>query len=529
MHQIDFAEQALLKAEFRTVYQKPGTRYLSIACLFGSVVSLAYYLVDALGSHLSWWGGAQTTRMLLVAAYGLLALFCVLRPSQATRYYAPLLTIASTLIVAFVCYISYARHRDEGAVQLLWSLDMTLVICMVVLFGFSRLSAMSTFLLASSGAIGTLAVLWLVEDVDRVQLVRMTIHLFFVGACCWSLHLGIRRREWELFLLAKENLRRNAYAKELEVAKRSVEEADAAKSRFLANMSHEVRTPMNGVLQILEVVGEHVGPEDRALIDKARNAGHALLRILNRILDYSRLSHGARGIDVTSVDIADVCRTAIELHVAAASTRSIDLRSRLDLPPSGGSHVFTDEVKLFEIVNNLLSNALKFTRAGFVELKVQLRPTDASLLPAAVLDLYVQDSGPGIPVDDLDKVFVPFFQGRGDWIGHRGGTGLGLSIVKELVSLLNGRIAVESTVGQGSIFRVSLPVELVSPGKRATIRTPSRRQEYRQTTDGGEELASPLLEFRGRRVLLVDDNELNATLAARVLEAIGFGVVLASN
>jgi len=526
MQSVDLPEHASLRAEFQSVYRKPGTRYLAIACLFGSVVSLAYYTADALG-ELSWWGGAQTTRVILAAAYGVLAGFCALRPTLATRYYAPLLTIGSTLIVAFACYISYDRHRSEGDVQLLWSLDMTIVICMVVLFGYSRLSATATFVVASSGALGTLAMLWLVDDVDRMQLIRMTIHLFAIGACCWSLHLGIHRREWELFLLAKENLRRNAYATELEVAKRAVEEADAAKSRFLANMSHEVRTPMNGVLQILEVVGAHVGAEDRALIDKARNAGHALLRILNRILDYARVSHGAQGIDVTAVDIADVCRTSIELHVAAATTRGIDLRSRLDLPPSGESHVLTDEVKLFEVVNNLLSNALKFTHSGFVELKVQLRLADHSLLPAAVLDVHVQDSGPGIAAQDLDKVFMPFFQGRSSWIGHQGGTGLGLSIVKELVSLLGGSITLASEAGQGSVFGVSLPVELVPRVGPTPVQVSSR--QALDAAERNQEPPSRQFEFRGRHVLLVDDNELNAGLAARVLEAIGFEVVTASN
>lgn len=103
---------------------------------------------------------------------------------------------------------------------------------------------------------------------------------------------GIERREWYLFPFAKKKLCRNRYAKELKQAKLAVEDADVAKARFLANMSHEVPTSMTGLLQFLEVVGAHVGEDDRALIDKGRKSGQALMRILNTILDYSKLAHG---------------------------------------------------------------------------------------------------------------------------------------------------------------------------------------------------------------------------------------------
>ena len=330
--------------------------------------------------------------------------------------------------------------------------------------------------------------------------------------------------------MAKENLRRNIYAAELERAKQAAEDADSAKSRFLANMSHEVRTPMNGVLQILEMVGEHAGPEDQALIEKGRKAGQALLRILNSILDYAKLSHGAAGVTPTAIDVSDVCRIAIDLHIAAATTRGIELRSRLDLPASGESHVLVDEVKLFEIVNNLVSNALKFTRAGFVELGVHLSLSSPSAFPDAVLHIEVKDTGPGIAQGDLDKVFVPFFQVDGGPDRRAGGIGLGLSIVKDLVAALSGQIRVESTPGVGSVFRVNVPVKLVGgsvganantstapgPASSATLEVPPRPK-------------SDATEFAGKRLLLVDDNELNALLASRVLQMLGIDVTIAEN
>jgi signal transduction histidine kinase len=220
-------------------------------------------------------------------------------------------------------------------------------------------------------------------------------------------------------MLAKENLRRNVYSAELERAKLAAEHADTAKSRFLANMSHEVRTPMNGVLQILDMVGEHVGSEDRALIDQGRNSGQALLRIMNSILDYAQLSHGAAVVDLKAIDVSDVCRIAIDLHAAAATAKGIELRSRLDLPAGGESMVMADEVKLFEIVNNLVANALKFTQSGFVELAVHLSLSAPLSLPNAVLNIQVSDSGPGIAQSEKDRIFAPFFRSMADPIARR--------------------------------------------------------------------------------------------------------------
>jgi two-component system sensor histidine kinase EvgS len=119
------------------------------------------------------------------------------------------------------------------------------------------------------------------------------------------------------------------------------------------------------VIQILVEIGEHVNEDDPAVIENARKAGNALVGILNWILDYSKLAQSGADAQLSSVDVVSVCRTVTELHTAAASTKRIDFRSHLDLPPTGQSTVLIDDVKLFEIINNLVSNALKFTVFGW--------------------------------------------------------------------------------------------------------------------------------------------------------------------
>ena len=512
-------------SEFLELYRRPGVRYLSIGMVMAGISSLAFYGVDAIGGALVWHGGAQTLRLTFAAICFMVALFTRVSAAIATTHYPLVFSAVCTMCMALACYISYSRHAAGDLLEITRGLQTTMTICIVIIFGFSRLGSRLTAAITVAGVVTILALLASLPHSDAVIVARWAIPILIVLTCCFLLRRGIEQREWTLYLMAKDNLRRNIYAAELERAKLAAEEADAAKSRFLANMSHEVRTPMNGVLQILELVGEHAGPEDRALIDKGRKAGQALLRIMNSILDYAKLSHGAASLNPTAIDVSEVCQIAIDLHIAAATAKGIELRSRLDLPASGESQVLIDEVKLFEIVNNLVSNALKFTRAGFVELGVHLSLASPSQFPDATLNIRVSDSGPGISQSDQDKVFVPFFQVDGGPDRSAGGIGLGLSIVKDLVAALSGEIRVESTPGVGSVFHVTLPVKLVEvgavTGEAPALTAPEAASPPHPDADASE--------FAGKRLLLVDDNELNAMLASRLLKTLGFEVTIAEN
>lgn len=518
-------------AEFRELYRRPGMRYLGLATLMGGLSALGFYALDIVGAGLAWFGGAQSLRLSFAAVCLAMFLFTQLLPETATRHYSAIFPIFVFVCLVMACGTSYTRHATDPMSAMTRAQQTTTTIWVVITFGFSRLSAEATASIVGTGVTAMLVAVGSLPDSSPVFLARLAIPLLIVSICCYLLRRGIEQREWSLFVMAKENLRRNVFAAELERAKRAAEEADAAKSRFLANMSHEVRTPMNGVLQILEVVGQKAGPDDQALVEKGRKAGQALLRILNSILDYSKLAHGATAIHATPIEVSEVCRIAIDLHTAAAATKGIELRSRLDLPATGESRVLVDEVKLFEIVNNLVSNALKFTRDGFVELGVHLSLSPTREYPQAVLNIDVRDTGPGIARDDLDKVFVAFFQVDSGPDRRAGGIGLGLSIVKDLVTALSGQIHVESTPGAGSAFHVTVPVTLVGAADEADA--PDQSTEARPLATGFIRIAEPpsadAIEFSNRRLLLVDDNDLNAMLAARLLKTLGFDVTVAEN
>ena len=297
---------------------------------------------------------------------------------------------------------------------------------------------------------------------------------------------------------------------DLEQAMHGALAASQAKSEFLANISHELRTPMNGLLGMLDLVlDSNVAGEQRDQIEIAQRCAYSLLELLNDILDLSKIEAGRMILEKVPFDLRSIAEECIRAQGAKAAQKGVDLSFEY---VGDVRNVSGDPLRLRQIVANLLSNAIKFTEKGWVTVRQTVSlAADGKL--TMVLD--VADTGAGIPAEKVPLIFEKFTQADSSISRKYGGTGLGLAITKRLVELQGGQIRVESRVGRGSTFTVEIPFEIAQE-TAAAVRPPQVQRAVEPAV-------------KQARLLLVEDNAVNQRVVLAMLRKKDYKIDVANN
>lgn len=313
----------------------------------------------------------------------------------------------------------------------------------------------------------------------------------------------IVEKEGESFIWSTvEEITEQKRAEQALIAKERAEAANLAKSAFLATVSHEIRTPLNAVLGMTELLRDtKLTGEQKQFLETSHKASESLLALVNDILDLTKIEAGQMDLKKRPFDLPELLRECLEIAQALAREKGLDLR--FEQGEGTPRRVMGDPDRLKQVFLNLLNNALKFTHTGHVLFRVEPEP-------GSRFRFMVSDSGVGISPDHLEKIFEPFVQSHEELTKRPEGTGLGLTISRRLIDSMGGELAVESELGEGSRFTVTLPLETTAEEVPSDVKEEPGREAGRPET--------------GLHVLLVDDAEENRLVISAFLKKGGYRV-----